>query len=578
MQDSRHTQSATSVIINPVAVEDFRSRVQGVASERIHSIGGVIHAITSRSEPADKIDRSERNTMNSSGSGSGSEGNSKFLIPNNGENKENRGELPTPSSTPTSVRKNRRRSNLFTPSGKGKAEEKRAAAGAATKDAGEVGSGRSIPIRQGYLYKKSSKSFSKDWKKKYVTLCDDGRLTYHPTLHDYMENVHGKEISLQYVTVKVPGQAPRGSAVRTVPTMGNGLSNGGHVNNGLQNSDNKVTLTGYEALKEASGGEEAGGDGKHNGDTPNVKKRHRRMKSAGVKGGHEAEEDAFEFVIVSLDNKQWQFEAGSAEDRDEWVQAIEQQILSSLQGNESSKSKGNAGVCSDAATITRLKSDIRGNTRCVDCDSLNPDWASLNLGVLVCIECSGIHRNLGSHISRVRSLDLDEWPPGHVAVMTGLGNYIANSIWEARIPPGYRKPGPDSPREEKERFIKAKYERKEWLAGLPGPGGQSQYLVEAICRCDMAEVSLALAHCKMEDVNSTVSNRDMRTPLHLAAALGNLPITQLLIWVRTHKYISNINYISEFEYWNYFSAIAMYRLRITREGLAYLTPGAAELW
>ena len=493
--------------------------------------------MTSRSDPADKIDRSERNTMNSSGSGSGSEGNSKFLIPNNGENKENRGELPTPSSTPTSVRKNRRRSNLFTPSGKGKTEDKRAAAGAATKDAGEVGSGRSIPIRQGYLYKKSSKSFSKDWKKKYVTLCDDGRLTYHPTLHDYMENVHGKEISLQYVTVKVPGQAPRGSAVRTVPTMGNGLSNGGHVNNGLQNSDNKVTLTGYEALKEASGGEEAGGDGKHNGDTPNVKKRHRRMKSAGVKGGHEAEEDAFEFVIVSLDNKQWQFEAGSAEDRDEWVQAIEQQILSSLQGNESSKSKGSTGgVLSDAATITRLKSDIRGNTRCVDCDSLNPDWASLNLGVLVCIECSGIHRNLGSHISRVRSLDLDEWPPGHVAVMTGLGNYIANTIWEARIPPGYRKPGPDSPREEKERYIKAKYERKEWLAGLPGPGGQSQYLVEAICRCDMAEVSLALAHCKMEDVNSTVSNRDARTPLHLAAALGNLPITQLLIWVRTKLY------------------------------------------
>ena len=39
-----------------------------------------------------------------------------------------------------------------------------------------------------------------------------------------------------------------------------------------------------------------------------------------------------------------------------------------------------------------------------------PEWASINLGMLVCIECSGIHRNLGSHISKVRSLDLDEWP------------------------------------------------------------------------------------------------------------------------------------------------------------------------
>ena len=514
-----------------MAVEDFRTRVQGVASERLSSIGGVIQTIT-----GDKTQErgQERSNMNSSGSGgSGSEGNNKFLVPNNGENKENRGELPTPSSTPTSVRKNRRRSNLFTPSAKAKTEDKKAAAAAtnANDKAGEVGSGRSIPIRQGYLYKKSSKSFSKDWKKKYVTLCDDGRLTYHPTLHDYMENVHGKEISLQYVTVKVPGQAPRGSAVRTVPTMGSGLSNGGHVNNGL-NTD-KVTLTGYEALKETSGGEEGVENVKHSGDTPNVKKRHRRIKSAGVKGGGgEAEEDAFEFVIVSLDNKQWQFEAGSAEDRDEWVQAIDQQILCTLQGNESSKSKGTTGAgLSDAATITRLRSDVRGNTRCVDCDAPNPDWASLNLGVLVCIECSGIHRNLGSHISRVRSLDLDEWPPGHIAVMTGLGNYIANTIWEARLPPGYRKPGPDSPREEKERFIKCKYERKEWLAGLPSSGSQSQYLVEAICRCDMAEVSLALAHCSLEDVNSTVSSRDARSPLHLAAAMGNLPISQLLIWV-----------------------------------------------
>ena len=45
--------------------------------------------------------------------------------------------------------------------------------------------------------------FLQDWKKKYVTLCDDGRMTYHPSLHDYMENIHGKEIPLQYCTVKV---------------------------------------------------------------------------------------------------------------------------------------------------------------------------------------------------------------------------------------------------------------------------------------------------------------------------------------------------------------------------------------
>ena len=114
----RHSQSVTSVIINPVAVEDFRSRVEG----------RVVVEGSGR----------ERGAMNSSGSGSGGEGGGKFIVPGlfcslpftsyyllssaggSGENKENRGELPTPSSTPTSVRKNRRRSNLFTPSAKGK--------------------------------------------------------------------------------------------------------------------------------------------------------------------------------------------------------------------------------------------------------------------------------------------------------------------------------------------------------------------------------------------------------------------------------------------------------------------------
>ena len=119
------------------------------------------------------------------------------------ENKENNA---TPSSTPTTSRKSRRRSNLFTPSKKNADPEPATGtgtpaskdgvggAGGATGDVPQMGSGRSIPIRQGVLYKKSNKSaFSKDWKKKYVTLCDDGRITYHPSLNDYMSNVHGKD-------------------------------------------------------------------------------------------------------------------------------------------------------------------------------------------------------------------------------------------------------------------------------------------------------------------------------------------------------------------------------------------------
>lgn len=132
-----------------------------------------------------------------------------------------------------------------------------------------------------------------------------------------------------------------------------------------------------------------------------------------------------------MDNKQWHFEAISSEERDDWVSAIEQQILNSLQLNESSKTK-RQNSSTEAATIQTIRSRVPGNTFCVDCDATSknfykekktvsfllfyfffikdPDWASLNLGVLMCIECSGIHRNLGSHISRVRSLGLDDWP------------------------------------------------------------------------------------------------------------------------------------------------------------------------
>ena len=160
----------------------------------------------------------------------------------------------------------------------------------------------------------------------------------------------------------------------------------------------------------------------------------------------------------------------------------------------------------------------------------DPDWASLNLGVLICIECSGIHRQLGSHISRVRSLDLDEWPPGHLSVMAAVGNRLANSVWEAALPPG-QKPTPQSSQEERERYIVAKYSKKEFLTPWPQGASFSSSLVDAVCRADIKTVLMVLARAGADDVNATISARDARTPLHLAASFGNLAITQLLIWV-----------------------------------------------
>lgn len=80
------------------------------------------------------------------------------------------------------------------------------------------------------------------------------------------------------------------------------------------------------------------------------------------------------------------------------------------------------------------------NRKCADCNARGPTWASVNLGVFVCLNCSGIHRNQGVHISKVRSTNLDTWLPEQVAFVQAMGNRKANLFWEGRMPEGVRRP------------------------------------------------------------------------------------------------------------------------------------------
>lgn len=62
----------------------------------------------------------------------------------------------------------------------------------------------------------------------------------------------------------------------------------------------------------------------------------------------------------------------------------------------------------------------------------DPVWAAINRGALICKNCAGVHRNLGVHVSKVRSLTLDDWAPSFLAIMRSVGNEQANSVWEVR--------------------------------------------------------------------------------------------------------------------------------------------------
>ncbi|XP_071337544.1 stromal membrane-associated protein 1-like isoform X7 [Trachinotus anak] len=100
------------------------------------------------------------------------------------------------------------------------------------------------------------------------------------------------------------------------------------------------------------------------------------------------------------------------------------------------------------------------NKYCADCEAKGPRWASWNLGVFMCIRCAGIHRNLGVHISRVKSVNLDQWTPEQIQSMVDMGNTRARQLYEAHLPESFRRPQTD---QAVEVFIRDKYERKKYF-------------------------------------------------------------------------------------------------------------------
>ncbi|XP_067449381.1 arf-GAP with GTPase, ANK repeat and PH domain-containing protein 2 isoform X1 [Thunnus thynnus] len=444
---------------------------------------------------------------------------------------------------------------------------------------GDLSSVRGVPIKQSILWKRSDRSLNKEWKKKYVTLSNNGTLSYHSSSSDYTQNIHGKEIDLLRVTVKVPGKRPPRAVAPAGPSpVPSGVVPGV---NGLSKdptaADNTSTVpqlcpATLSVVDDRSGGlSPQGGErglqrcpsslstkaqsvdalegtashfaGKDPGQSSPMsdRKKNRRKKSMNQKGdaavGQAEDEENADFIIVSFTGQTWHFEAQSLEDRDSWVSAIESQILASLQSCESGRNKARRSSQSEAVALQAIR-NAKGNSLCVDCEAPNPTWASLNLGALICIECSGIHRNLGTHLSRVRSLDLDDWPGELTQVLAAIGNHMANSIWEC-CTQGRTKPIPSATREERESWIRAKYEQRAFVPPLQPASGTTRpedsmpdWLLSAVTERDLPRVLLLLAHSTKEQINAPPagSSSPPRTALHAACQLGDVVMTQLLVW------------------------------------------------
>merc|ERR1719414_2935841 len=164
-----------------------------------------------------------------------------------------------------------------------------------------------------------------------------------------------------------------------------------------------------------------------------------------------------------------------------WMTSLQQGISSALhQAMEPEKVSGSSGAIqwedsdTEEAQDSKAKKqpntqktalqllDIPGNEICCDCSDPDPQWATINFGATLCIECGGIHRSLGVHITKVRSIKLDAWEPEILKVMAELGNNIVNRIFEKNTG-GLVKPGPGASRSQREAWISLKYKDKEFV-------------------------------------------------------------------------------------------------------------------
>ncbi|XP_070692429.1 arf-GAP with Rho-GAP domain, ANK repeat and PH domain-containing protein 3 [Pempheris klunzingeri] len=163
--------------------------------------------------------------------------------------------------------------------------------------------------------------------------------------------------------------------------------------------------------------------------------------------------------------KGFSFTAESDREKRDWMEALQESIAETL---------------SDYEVAEKIWSN-RSNRMCADCKALNPDWASINLCVVICKNCAGQHRGLGTMVSKVQSLKLDTsvWSNEIVQLFIMLGNDRSNDFWAARLPVS-EELDCDAPPEHRRDFITQKYREGRYRLAHPAFTSQEE-LLKVLC-------------------------------------------------------------------------------------------------
>ncbi|NXN93287.1 ARAP1 protein, partial [Rhinopomastus cyanomelas] len=213
------------------------------------------------------------------------------------------------------------------------------------------------------------------------------------------------------------------------------------------------------------------------------------------------------------------FSAESEQEQEEWVKALRDSVAAALSHN---------GVASRVW-------ELEPNRSCADCGAPGPDWASINLCVVICQRCAGEHRGLGPGITKVRSLKMDRkvWTEELIELFHHIGNGVANSFWAANVPPS-EAIGPTSSSSDRRRFLVAKYREGKYRRYHPLFGHQEELnraLCAAVTTGDLAETQ-ALLFCGASPSCPT-GDPQCPTPLELALRSGQRLQMEFLLHNRT---------------------------------------------